>query len=120
VGTELDARRRTLPVRFRVDNIRRDLFAGTQTLAYLIADEPVLTTAVPADAVVDDAGVDVVYVQTGGESFERRPVRLGIRDGDLVEVTEGVSPGEWVVARGAYSVKLASTSTESIGHGHAH
>ncbi len=120
VGTELDAESRTLPVRFRIDNVRRELFAGMRTQAHLIADEPQLTIAVPLDALVDDSGTDVVYVQTGGESFERRPVRLGIRDGDYVEVTEGVSPGEWVVATGAYSVKLASTSTESIGHGHAH
>ena len=120
VGTELDAESRTLPVRFSIDNVRRELFAGMRTRAHLIADEPQLTTAVPAAAVVDDSGTDVVYVQTGGESFERRPVRLGIRDGDHVEVTEGVSPGEWVVTTGAYSVKLASTSTESVGHGHAH
>ena len=120
VGAEVDAESRTLPVRFRIDNVRRELFAGMRTQAHLIADEPQLTTAVPAAAVVDDSGTDVVYVQTGGESFERRPVRLGIRDGDHVEVIEGVSPGEWVVVVGAYSVKLASTSTASIGHGHAH
>lgn len=120
VGTEVDTESRTLPVRFRIDNVRRELFAGMRTEAHLIADEPQLTTAVPAAAIVDDSGTDVIYVQTGGESFERRPVRLGIRDGDHVEVTEGVSPGEWVVVAGAYSVKLASTSTESIGHGHAH
>jgi cobalt-zinc-cadmium efflux system membrane fusion protein len=50
----------------------------------------------------------------------RRVVRLGVRDGASVEVLSGVAPGEWVVSRGAYSVKLASTATESIGHGHAH
>ena len=120
VGTEIDPESRTLPVRFRIDNVRRELFAGMRTQAHLIADEPQLTAAVPLAALVDDSGTDVVYVQTGGESFERRPVRIGIRDGDYVEITDGVSPGEWVVVTGAYSVKLASTSTESIGHGHAH
>ena len=79
-----------------------------------------MTAAVPVDAVVDDGGMDVVYVQTGGESFTRKPVRLGIRDGDYIEIREGIEPGDWVVAQGAYSVKLASTSTESIGHGHVH
>lgn len=120
VGTEVDPATRTLPVRFRIDNVKRELFAGMTTLAHLIVDTPRHTAAVPLDAVVDDAGTDVVYVQSGGESFVRRPVRLGIHDGDYVEVTDGVAPGEWVVARGAWSVRLASTSTESIGHGHAH
>lgn len=120
VGTEVDRETRTLPVRFRIDNVRRELFAGMTTQAHLIIDTPQLTPAVPLDAVVDDAGTDVVYVQTGGETFVRRAVRLGIRDGAYVEVTDGVAPGEWVVTRGAWSVKLASTSTESIGHGHAH
>jgi cobalt-zinc-cadmium efflux system membrane fusion protein len=61
----------------------------------------------------------VVYVQTGGESFVRRPVELGARDGAYVAV-QGVEAGEWIATQGAYSVKLASTSTESVGHGHGH
>jgi membrane fusion protein, heavy metal efflux system len=120
IGTEVDRETRTLPVRFRIDNLRRELFAGMTTQAQLITEAPRLTVAVPVEAVVDDGGMDVVYVQAGGETFVRRPVRLGVRDGAYVEVLEGVAPGEWVVARGAYSVKLASMSTEAVGHGHAH
>ena len=120
VGTEVDPKTRTLSVRFRIDNVRRDLFAGTSTQAHLVIAEPTLTVTVPADAVVDDSGTDVVYVQTGGESFVRRPVRLGMRDGDFIEVIEGVAPREWVVTRGGWTIRLASTSTEAIGHGHAH
>ncbi|RAL21010.1 efflux RND transporter periplasmic adaptor subunit [Lujinxingia litoralis] len=120
IGTELDEESRTLPVRFRIDNGSRELFAGMKTRAHLIVEEPREAIAVPLTAVVDDSGTDVVFVQTGGETFERRAVRLGIRDGNDVEIVEGVHPGEWVVAVGAYAVKLASTSTESIGHGHAH
>ncbi|MCB9547029.1 MAG: efflux RND transporter periplasmic adaptor subunit [Myxococcales bacterium] len=120
VGAEVDRETRTLPVRFRLDNLRRDLFAGMTTQAHVIVDAPRVAPAVPVEAVVDDGGVDVVFVQTGGESFARRPVRLGIRDGAYVEVLDGVALGEWVVARGAWSVKLAATSTATIGHGHAH
>lgn len=120
VGTEVDAQTRTLPVRFRIDNVGRELVAGMSTQANLVVDTPRPTTALPVAALVEDGGADVVYVQTGGESFERRVIRLGIRDGAYVEVLDGVAPDEWVVARGAYSVKLASSSTESVGHGHAH
>jgi RND family efflux transporter MFP subunit len=120
VGTELDAEAGTLPVRFRVDNPQREFFAGMTTRAQLIVDVGHPGTAVPVSAIVEDAGHDVVYVQTGGESFERRPVKLGIRDGDFIEVLQGVEPGEWLVTRGAHGVKLASSSTEAVGHGHAH
>jgi len=120
IGTEVDETTRTLPVSFRIDNADHALFAGLTTQAHLIYDVPHAAVAVEATAVLDEDGVAVVYVQTGGESFERRPVRLGIRDGTYAEVIDGLSAGEWVVARGAYGVKLASTSTASIGHGHAH
>jgi cobalt-zinc-cadmium efflux system membrane fusion protein len=120
VGTEIDAQTRTLPVRFQIDNVGRELFAGMTTQAHLIVDAPQLSTAIPVEALVEDGGADVVYVQTGGESFERRMVELGIRDGDYIAVLDGVAPGEWVVARGAHSIKLASSSTAAIGHGHAH
>lgn len=119
VGSEVDPDSRTLPVRFRIENVRRELFAGVGVEAHVVSDDVQLTTAIPSSALVDDSGTDVVYVQTGGESFERRAVQLGIRDAGWVEVT-GVRPGEWVVSQGAYTVKLASTSTEAIGHGHAH
>jgi cobalt-zinc-cadmium efflux system membrane fusion protein len=120
VGTEIDPQTRTLPVRFGIQNDRRELFAGMTTRAHLVVDAPRLTTAIPVEAVAEDGGADVVYVQTGGERFERRMVRLGVRDGAYVEVLEGVTSGEWVVARGAYSIKLASSSTASAGHGHSH
>lgn len=119
IGLEVDRDNRTLPVRFRVDNSDRRLFAGMTAQAHLVTDTPEPVPAVPMRAVVDDSGIDVVYVQTGGETFERRPVRLGIRDGAYVEVI-GVQAGEWIATRGAYSVKIASASTESVGHGHSH
>lgn len=120
VGAMVDAQSRTLPVRLRVDNVRGELFAGMSVQAHLIVEAPRVTVAVPTGAVVHDEGQDVVFVQLGGERFIRRLVRLGIRDGERVEVLDGVAPGEWVVAEGAWSVKLAASSTAAIGHGHAH
>ena len=120
VGVAIDPRTRTLPVLFELDNTDGRLFAGMNTLANVVVDSPRQTVAIPLDALVDDAGADTVYVQTGGESFERRAVKLGARDGEWVEVVEGVGEDEWVVSEGAYLIKLASTSTESVGHGHAH
>jgi multidrug efflux pump subunit AcrA (membrane-fusion protein) len=75
---------------------------------------------VPATAIVDDAGRPIVFVQREGETFERRAVTLGPRSGDVVQVTEGLEPGDRVVTRGAYLVRLASLSNSVPAHGHVH
>ena len=40
--------------------------------------------------------------------------------GVLVNYCTNVQPGEWVVKKGGYAVKMASTSTARIGPGHSH
>ncbi len=70
--------------------------------------------------IIDDGVRTVVYVQTGGETFQRRPVETGIRDGDRIEILSGLAAGERVVTVGAYDVKLAAAGGDEIGHGHAH
>ena len=62
----------------------------------------------------------IVFVHTSGESFERRPVTLGVRQAEVVQVLEGVKPGERIVSKGAHLVRLASLSTQVPAHGHVH
>jgi cobalt-zinc-cadmium efflux system membrane fusion protein len=119
VGVALDEETRTLPVRFRVKG-GGGAVAGVGVQAHLLTEAPREALSIPAEAVVSDDGVPVVYVQRGGESFARRPVQLGLRDGDWVEVRGGLREGEWVVSRGAWLVKLASLPSAAMDHGHAH
>lgn len=93
---------------------------GARFAAHVFTEPPTPRLAVPRAAVIDDGGRSVVYAQTGGETFARRPVSLGIVDGSWVEVNAGVAAGERVVSDGAYLVKLAAAGGEEIGHGHAH
>lgn len=120
VGGAVDAATRSVPVVFEFEKPDERLRVGAAAKAQVFVGSPREAIAVPATAVLDENGIAVVFVMTGGESFERRPVRLGARDGDWVEVVEGVEPGQRVVSRGAYLVKLAATNTGQIGHGHAH
>jgi multidrug efflux pump subunit AcrA (membrane-fusion protein) len=55
-----------------------------------------------------------------GETFEKRELTLGLRDGNWVQVVLGISAGERVVTKGAYAVRLASVSSAIPSHGHAH
>ena len=93
---------------------------GLGLAAHVYVGTPSERIAVPNSAIIDDGGRPVVYVQTGGETFQRRPVETGIRDGDRIEIVSGLEVGERVVTVGAYDVKLAATGGEEVGHGHAH
>ncbi|MDO9225976.1 MAG: efflux RND transporter periplasmic adaptor subunit [Pseudomonadota bacterium] len=121
VGGVVDATSRTLPVVFEFTPPAGQLFPiGMAVQAQVFVGAARDAVAIPASSVLDEGGMAVVFVQAGGESFERRTVRLGTREGDWVEVLDGLAPGLRVVSRGAYLVKLASTGTAQIGHGHAH
>lgn len=76
--------------------------------------------SVPASAVLNENGTDVVYVQVEGEAFERRVVTVGGRSGDRVAVTGDLRAGERVVSVGASVVRAAAATPDAFGHGHAH
>jgi membrane fusion protein, heavy metal efflux system len=76
--------------------------------------------AVPSSAVLLEENRSVVYVQLGGETFERRIVTTGIQDREWIEILSGLEEGERVVTEGAYDVALAARSTEVPEHGHVH
>ena len=120
VGGVVDAATRTVPVVFEFTPGDLALPIGMAVQAQVFAGGAREAVAIPALSVLDEGGMSVVFVMTGGESFERRQVRLGAREGDWVEVLDGLTPGQRVVSRGTYLVKLASTGTAQIGHGHAH
>jgi RND family efflux transporter MFP subunit len=97
-----------------------DLAAGMAVEAFVATDTVAQALAIPTSALVEEEGRLVVFVMLGGETFEKRDLTLGIRDGDLVQVVSGLRQGERVVNRGAYAVKLASVATSIPAHGHAH
>lgn len=121
VGAALEPGLRTVPVRFAVDNAAGRLRPGMLITGRLLAGEPEPALAVPDDAIVDEDGLLVAYVQIGGETFERRAVTVGASDGQFTVVLSGVRRGERVVTRGQYQVKLSSLNTGEISdHGHPH
>jgi cobalt-zinc-cadmium efflux system membrane fusion protein len=120
VGKVLDPQSRTLPITFAFDNRALGFPVGQAVFLHLLMDATAPRPAVPAAAIVDDAGRPIVFVQRQGETFERRAVTLGSRSGNLVQITEGVKPGDRVVTKGAYLVRLASLSTSVPAHGHVH
>jgi membrane fusion protein, heavy metal efflux system len=95
-----------------------ELQVGQSVVLVVRVGEPKTATAVPVSAVVEIDTRSYVFVQTGGESFEKRRVELGRRDGGFIELVSGVEPGERVVTRGGFDVHLASLSGNVESHRH--
>jgi RND family efflux transporter MFP subunit len=120
VGSVLDPATRTVPAVFAVENPGGVLKIGQYARATVPVGGTVTGVAIPNEAIIDDNGTPVAYVQTGGESFERRVLALGESDAARTQVLQGLGPGEMVVTTGAYQVRLASMSGSEFAGGHAH
>jgi multidrug efflux pump subunit AcrA (membrane-fusion protein) len=75
---------------------------------------------IPVSALIEEQGVFYAFVQTEGESFQKRELKLGANDGQRVQVLTGVSEGERVVTKGGYQIKLSQASGTLPAHGHEH
>ncbi|MET0758928.1 MAG: efflux RND transporter periplasmic adaptor subunit [Flavobacterium sp.] len=108
-----------IPVTFEIDNAGQ-LISGSIVEIYLKSSSIADALVVPVSALIEEQGVFYVYVQTGGESFQKREVKLGASDGLNVQVVEGISENERVVTKGGYQIKLSSASGALPAHGHEH
>lgn len=115
IGDVLDPTTRTAKVRVEVPNpqdlLKLEMFAAVRIPT---ADtRPAL--AIPAEAVQNVRGAAAAFVPAGGGRFEKRPLRLGRRSGDWVEVIEGLKAGDTVVTEGSFLLKSEAGKSE-LGH----
>jgi len=120
VGRVLDRQARTVPIIYELRDPDRRLAIGQAVSLRIFVAAATDAVTIPDTAIVDDAGQPVVFVQVGGESFERRAVELGNREAGLVQITGDIEPGERIVTRGAPLIRLAALSPQVPAHGHTH
>nr|WP_315143839.1 efflux RND transporter periplasmic adaptor subunit [uncultured Flavobacterium sp.] len=108
-----------IPVTFEIDNAGQ-LVSGSIIEIYLKSSTIADALVVPISALIEEQGIFYVYVQTGGESFQKREVKLGASDGLNVQVLSGITENERVVTKGGYQIKLSSASGALPAHGHEH
>jgi membrane fusion protein, heavy metal efflux system len=95
-----------IPVHFQIDS-RPGLLPGSYAEVYLKTVPIYNALVIPVSALIEEQGVFYVYVQTEGESFQKRELKVGANDGQQVQVLSGVSEGERVVTKGGYQIKLS-------------
>lgn len=120
IGSVIDPVSRTVPIIYELNNPDGTLKVGANARASVRTGGVTEGVVVPTSAILDDNGRPILFVQPEGETFERREVVLGGREGDLTLILSGVKAGERVVSGAAYQVKLASLSTAVPAHGHEH
>ncbi len=108
-----------IPVTFEIDNTG-NIIPGSVAEVYLKSFPIPDAMTIPVSSLIEEQGNFFVYVQTEGESFQKREVKLGATDGINVQVMSGVSEGERVVTKGAYQIKLSQASGTLPAHGHEH
>ena len=102
---QVDPRTRTITIRAEIYEGRQDLFPGVFVEGQLLRGQTRNSPSVPEPAVSRFGTSDYVFVRTGPETFEARPVQLGRFNGTRYEVLDGVQTGEDVVVEGVFFLK---------------
>ena len=106
---ELDMATRTGKVRVQVANpdhrIKHEMFADVEINAGTGASERL---AVPRSALIDSGNRQVVIVDKGEGRFEPRPVTVGLRGDDYIEILQGITAGENVVVAANFLIDAES------------
>jgi HlyD family secretion protein len=119
VSPAADANTTTVQVWVDVPNPGERLKPGTSVHAVIVAEEFKAATVVPAAAILPGEEGGTAVLTVGSDSTVRRKtVKVGVREGNQVQILAGVSPGEEVVVVGGLGlddkakVKVVTTQVE--------
>jgi len=104
-GDQLDAQTRTIPVRIELANSGGRLKPEMYATVEIAAGSSGQGIFIPQEAVQQVDGKSVVFVQKTDDRFEPRPIQTGSAMDMRVEVTQGLKPGEQIVAAGSFTLK---------------
>jgi len=100
----IDPVNRTLRCRAQFNNGSRIVKPGAYVRIDLNLGRNQKTIVVPAKAIIPDLKGAKVYVTEGGKGVFR-PVKLGFRSENFVEVTEGLQEGDTIITNGLLQLK---------------
>jgi len=105
VSPALDPNSTTVEVWFEAKNPRHELKPGTSVHLSLTAQTVKDALVVPASSVLTAPdGTTTVMIAGSDGLAHQKAVKLGIRNGDDVQIIEGVNQGDKVVSNGAYGL----------------
>lgn len=134
ISPVIDATKRTAHLIVDVDNATGALRQGQFVDLAVVLSTNESAVVVPSSAIVKEGPLQYVFVKEGkGESevFKKRDVATGVRDDRVVEITQGLVPGDVIATSGAFSISQlrgfvpgapepAKPAKSGDGHGHTH
>jgi RND family efflux transporter MFP subunit len=96
IGAAVDETNRTLPIEAVVPNPQDVLRPGQFATADIVVSQRDAALVVPREAIVTFAGVQKVLIIKDGRAHEQR-IRTGRRDGERLEIVEGLRDGDVVI-----------------------
>jgi HlyD family secretion protein len=119
VSPAADANTTTVQVWVDIPNPGEQLKPGTSVHAVIVAEEFKAATVVPAAAILPGEEGGTAALTVGSDSTVRRKtVKVGVREGNQVQILSGLTPGEEVVVVGGLGlddkakVKVVTTQVE--------
>ena len=111
VAAALDPATRRLVVRATIDNpqglLKPEMFASVT----LFSGDERMAAAVPRDALIYEGGAVRIWVARDDKAIELRQVRTGLASGRMVQVLDGVQPGERVITKGSLFIDRVATGS---------
>jgi len=108
-----------IPVNFEIDN-NGEIIPGSFVEVLIKTNVIEDALVIPYSALIEEQGNYFAYVQTSGEGYQKRELKIGANDGMNIQVLAGIKEGERVVIKGGYQIKLATMSGKMPAHGHEH
>ncbi len=111
VATSLDTGTRRLLVRATIDNSQRlfrpEMFASVT----ILTGEGDSSLGIPRESIIYDGKTAHVWVARKDKSIERRDIKTGLSNGQIIQVIEGLHDGENVVSKGSLFVDRAAAGS---------
>ena len=105
VSPALDPNSTTVEVWVQIKNTDQRLKPGTSVQLSMLAQTIPNALVIPVAALLTaQAGTTSVMQVSGDDHAHQKNVRVGIRQGDSVQIVEGLQAGDRVVASGAYGL----------------
>ena len=107
-----------IPVNFEFTN-SASIVPGSYAEIYLVGTSKEHCITVPVSAITEEEGYFFVYAKVHPEAYMKKEVKLGMNNGEEVEILSGLHEGDEIVTKGAVLIKLSQATTVP-GHSHEH
>jgi len=115
VATAIDPTSRRRTVRAPIDNsqglLNPEMFAN---VAIILDEGGGPTAVIPREAVIYEGDTARIWVAVEDRALELRQVKLGQSNGRLIQVLDGVRPGERIVTRGSLFIDRLGQAMQEV------